>query len=289
VKFFCKRQPKIFLDACVLKASVDTISLFRKEKRRFNWAGREVEVDAHRPVYFNQNAAHLGKNDTRFIDTIDLRWIAAWARDDKVRLVTHYETWFEFLSLPRTLGDGPVFWGAPIDHLHGVAPVERAITSGENRERRHRFFCRIEDRRFLEIQKAVGAFQGESAPRNVNRLADAYHLWCAEHAAADFFLTIDDRLINSLANSKKFANSVVAITPSQQVRKLLVRRPAWIWSAAKEKVRLDRSGRDLYAVYQDGTADLIQKLRDDGVPIGEVSKEYSDPPSAHSPTHKTPS
>lgn len=56
----------------------------------------------------------------------------------------------------------------------------------------HNFLDGLQHKRFVQIAKQVGAFQGTY--KNYNQLADAYFLWCAELNNADYFLTLDFNL-----------------------------------------------------------------------------------------------
>jgi hypothetical protein len=60
----------------------------------------------------------------------------------------------------------------------------------------------INDKRFIELQRACGAFQGHIKPPNHNQLLDAFHIWCAEFAGCSYFLTLDFKLMRVLSKSK---------------------------------------------------------------------------------------
>ncbi len=50
---------------------------------------------------------------------------------------------------------------------------------------------------------------------------DAYHLWCAECAGMNYFLTMDYRLQKVVSQSKKVETPVVIKTPNQLLREVL--------------------------------------------------------------------
>lgn len=72
------------------------------------------------------------------------------------------------------------------------------------------FLSRIRHPRFQSLAKYAGALQ--SRRLNVNQLADAYFLWCAEENEADYFLTLDFRLVRSLSTAKSLSYKPRVVT-----------------------------------------------------------------------------
>jgi hypothetical protein len=68
--------------------------------------------------------------------------------------------------------------------------------------------CKI--RRFVEIKSTLGN----------NKDADAYHIYSAEKAEMDYFLTMDKRLVNSARNQRVIKFIVEILYPSELVQKL---------------------------------------------------------------------
>jgi len=77
------------------------------------------------------------------------------------------------------------------------------------------FLSSLKDKRFLELQRITGAYQGIGKV-NRNQLLDAFHLSCAEHNGCDFFLSLDFKLAKIIekANDKRV---VPVVRPSQLV------------------------------------------------------------------------
>ena len=70
--------------------------------------------------------------------------------------------------------------------------------------------------RFIHLRKTLGDAQ----------LADAFHLWTAEKAGLDVFLTMDKKFLNNVRNrSERIASTVSVMAPKQMCEKL--RRPAY--------------------------------------------------------------
>jgi hypothetical protein len=248
--------PSVFLDTNVLKASVDTRLLLVPEPQKIDWGGREFEVDVHRPVYVNQNIKYLAQgNRNRFEDTVALRFIAALAKEAKIRLLMHQEVLFELMGLPRVAG-GPTFYDAPIQNVDGPFQYGRTVVDGTGRDHQYEFLCGVKHARFTELQRACGAYQGADRPLQRNQLLDAFHVLCAESAAATYFLTLDDKLIRVLMSGSPRKTSVTLITPKQLLVTLACHHPRWLWSIWRERRRLLKSGRNLAAVTQDASREF---------------------------------
>lgn len=253
-----KNPPSIFLDTNVLKASVDTRLVFIPESKAVNWGGRDFDVDVHRPVFVNQNTKYLTQGNTeRFEDTVALRFIAALAKENKIRLISHQEVSIELMGLPRATG-GNTFYGAPINNVAGPFQYDRVVIDGTGRDYQYEFLSTVKHDRFSELQRVCGAYQGAGKPLNRNQLLDAFHILCAESASASYFLTIDDKLIRVLTNQPRRQSSVMPITPKRLLVTLLCSRPTWFWSIWRERKRIAKSGRKLRAVAQDASDDFFR-------------------------------
>lgn len=84
------------------------------------------------------------------------------------------------------------------------------------------FLRSLDHERFVKLQKIAGAYQGRR-PVNRNRLLDAFHLWCAEHNGADYFLSLDLKLARLIERSKS-KPTVPVVRPSQLLAAVLPRR-----------------------------------------------------------------
>ena len=93
--------------------------------------------------------------------------------------------------------------------LYGRVMLSYDDRPGEAHARQKAFFESIRYPRFLEILDRIGG----------NKHADAYHLWTAEHNRVDFFLTTDQKLINSVRGSRVDIN-VEVVAPSELLKEL---------------------------------------------------------------------
>ena len=60
-------------------------------------------------------------------------------------------------------------------------------------------------------------YQGKNRP-NPNQLKDAFHIWCAESAGANYFLTGDFKLIDLVSRQKKCSLKTNVVKPSELIR-----------------------------------------------------------------------
>ena len=92
-------------------------------------------------------------------------------------------------------------------------PVVRSIAvgagtnTGITEEEQMDFFRSIQHPRFLQIRKAVGDAHVD----------DAFHLWSAEHAGLDAFLTLDARFKKVVFNKRKQILSAVAVVHPKEL------------------------------------------------------------------------
>jgi hypothetical protein len=250
-------SPAIFLETTVLKASVDTQLVLVPQIETVRWGDRDVTIDLHHPVYLNQNIKFLrqGRRE-RFEDTIALRFIAALAKEKKIKLLSHEEVYIELMGLPRVFGSGPLFYGAPIHKIHGPIEYRRIVFDGTRRDYQYEFLSRVRDPRYLELQKLCGAYQGDNRPPHRNQLIDAFHLFCAEFSKADYLLTLDDRLSYAISNDKSRKVSVIPITPKRLLATLASKHPMLLWPILKERWRILRSKRKLNMEAQDASREF---------------------------------
>jgi len=67
-------------------------------------------------------------------------------------------------------------------------------------------------KRMAEIYRATGAD---------GKKADAYHIWTAEAAGVDFFISLDKKLINSIRHQKRITIKTEVLYPAEVVSRLV--------------------------------------------------------------------
>lgn len=232
--------PHIFLDTTALKYAVDERLVLAPEETIVHWGNHEVRSVVYKPQFQFPNGKLLQDGNVRqFRETLLLPCLASFAKKEFIKFLCHPEVECELLWLPRTADPRGRFYGAPIERASDPFPYRRILVDASGKiDHQYEFLARIKERRFLELQRATGAFQGNDRPFNRNQLLDAWHLYCAEHVRADFFLTLDIRLQRVTRTSKRYAPRVEIVTPEALVRTLVTARPRLLWSFLREATLL---------------------------------------------------
>lgn len=243
----CRGMTRVFVDTSALKAAHDSQLLFLPRRQILDWGHTKTEVTVHDLVYHNQNVRLREKgNESAFRNRTANRFVARLAAERKIQLVVSDEVCFEAMGVPR------------VDFTYFNAPLGRAISpamhagmtiDGSGVGHLHNALCGIRDKRFVELQKLAGAYQGADVRPQRNQLLDAYHIWTGEVAGADYLLTHDEKLVRMWKSSRR-AGSCQPIDAEPLIRQLLTRNPSFIWVILKEARHIRRSGRRLGARFQ---------------------------------------
>ena len=110
------------------------------------------------------------------------------------------------------------------------SPVTRTIifggfkSIGVTEEEQMEFFRSIQNPRFLEIANAVGE----------KHIDDAYHLWTAEEAGLDAFLTMDRKFWSITNQTRRITVSRVPVLTPKQLCQQMQLEPTDIEKLAEE-------------------------------------------------------
>jgi hypothetical protein len=110
------------------------------------------------------------------------------------------------------------------------SPIQRSILFGPTRsigvtkEEQMKFFGYVKHPRFLQIRKATGEAH----------IDDAYHLWTAEEAKLDAFLTMDRRFWAVAIQKSKIINSAILVTIPKDLSRHLGLQPIEVEDLAAE-------------------------------------------------------
>lgn len=237
----------VFIDTNILKFSAVKKHVFRPRKETINWGGIEQEIVVHDMV--TTNDLHKIKNETQKRDAVLLGMLAYAGTSGQLKFHTHLEVELETWGLPGMASASGRFFGCTInDVADPVAPQSRIIAGGLKKPREYvlDFLCGIKHPRYVELTKMTGAFQGKDKPLNLNQARDAYHIWCAECANMNYFLTMDYKL-QKVVGAAKIKTSVTIKTPAQLLREVvpkfgLVGAIKFLWNGykfAKPRVGFD--------------------------------------------------
>lgn len=208
---------RVYLDTSALKLSVQAIEGFTPVDEVVNWGGRELTVTVHKPAVAYPiegiDNAEL-KSEARLLPRI-----ADLAHKGSIELVVQNETLVELWGLPRTAGKP--FFGAPLKKIPAPFEYGRVVFAAfEDAETlQYDFLAGIKDARFIELQKACGAYQGAVPPPR-NQLLDAFHVWCAEASRSKYFLTCDMSLVRYVGKQKQHVPAVRVVLPSHLLAEL---------------------------------------------------------------------
>jgi len=205
--------PRVYLDTSVLKFSATRLPRLLPRNQRINWGGRVHEITVYESVYINPNLSI--KNPDLKAEAELLPKLAESGKLGQVSFVIQTETLVESWGLPKMDSTTGRFYGAPYQTVEAPIEYGRVVFGGPSdfKVLQFDFLVKLKSRRFLELQRFTGAYQGDRG-QNRNQLLDAFHLWCAEYNRCDYFLTLDFKLIRML-RSRESAVRVRVVRPSE--------------------------------------------------------------------------
>lgn len=211
--------PRVYIDTCILKHSSIALRRLRPRQKRVAWGDKVHTVTVHDLVTFNPNDRITDRNLKVEVDLLSL--LAEAGKLGEVKYVIQSETRFESWGLRNMDSVTDKFYGVPLEEEDPPIYYERCVLGflvPDPKQAQFDFLTRIQDRRFLQLQRMTGAYQGKK-PLVRRQLLDAWHLWCAEHNSCEYFLTTDFALIRTIANNKAKPN-VSLVKPSELIAAL---------------------------------------------------------------------
>lgn len=212
------KPTQVYIDANILKFSVHHRSVYRGRPQRVQWGNFDKVLTVYELIETDE-IAKLDLNQRNEAKT--LRLIADAARAGKIYFKMNSETLIETWGLPKLDSIEGRFFGAEIELVPTPLRSSRIIATGKPNSMRilqYDFVSRITHPRFLELQKAAGAYQGEKGLQR-NQLLDAFHLWCAEYNRCQYFLTMDKKLARIVERAKR-APAFEIVSPIELADKL---------------------------------------------------------------------
>ena len=207
-------MPLVYFDANILKFSETKLRRFKPRQKIVTWGDMIITSEVNDIVYLNPNDS-IKNNEKLKTEARLLGDIAQLAKDKRISLVIQSETLLESWGLPNLDSQSGKFYGAPYKLVEAPVKYGRVIVGDSDPiEDQFRFISSITNKRFVDLQKATGAYQGEK-PLNRNQLLDAWHLWCAEYNKCDYFLTLDIKLNRVVTKSKSWPGEVKIVLPSE--------------------------------------------------------------------------
>jgi predicted nucleic acid-binding protein len=208
-------MPKVYIDTNIFKFSATELRRFvAKEVEPLQWG--DITIDS--PVYdiVSVNPNDKIPNEALKLEASLLQNVAEAAKHNIIDLVIHHETLLESWGIPNMDSQSGKFYGAPYEIIEGPIRYSRVVLGHniDSDKAQYEFLRGIRHKRFIDIHKATGAYQGEKKV-NKNQLIDAWNIWCAEHSQCQFLLTMDLKLIRMIKANKKWESTVSIVTPSK--------------------------------------------------------------------------
>lgn len=194
----------VFLDANIFQNSAPRRPGTRT--KTVNWGGEKHEV--------KEPAARPARPTGWLKEEVELLpKVFRLARKNRLQLFSSIEAKGEQAS--HYVNELSEIFGSPLAELdvrHAPYPIDAGfIAFGRGRpEDPEAFLDQFQDERLAEIRNAVGQDKG----------LDPLHLYTAESAGIDYFLTLDNTLLNSIRNPKPFPLGTKPVTPSELLEDL---------------------------------------------------------------------
>ena len=209
---------KVYIDTNILKFSATQLPRYVPRIQKINWGGQEHEVTVNDLVYVNPNDSI--ENPALKTETELLPVLAEAGKAGVINYVIQVEALFESWGIPKMRSETGTFYDAPYEYVDAPVQYSRVLVGAgfDAKEMQFKFLSSLKDKRFIELQKLTGAYQG-AGKMNRNQLLDAFHLWCAEHNHCDYFLTLDFKLAKVAGKQKdRFRTEIVK--PSELIRRM---------------------------------------------------------------------
>lgn len=214
---------KVFIDTNVIKFSATKqLEFIPVNKPTRKCYGKITGYQVATVGYVNPNDYLRDKSEIKKEAEL-LPNIADLAKNEHLELFEDTEMMVESMGLPKIGSASGRLYNAPIKRANPPLYYSRTIIGpnymGSPDELTLNFLKGITDKRFIEIQKVTGAYQGKDN-YNLNQLIDAFLIWSAEHNQCDYFLTLDFKLIKMVKNDNKKRVNIKMVRPSKLLQSL---------------------------------------------------------------------
>lgn len=193
--------PKVYVDTNVFKFAATELPRTRRVFKGVNWGGVTQLAEVHQPITVNPNERIEPGSELR-AEVQLLPKVAQLARDGVIVLAISSETTIELSGIPNLDSMTGELYNAPRILVQPPIRYGRVVFGGTEdfTDLQLNFIEALKDKRLLELRRTCGADQG--AKVNRNQLLDAFHLWCAEFNACEYFLSLDFKLARVIGRAK---------------------------------------------------------------------------------------
>mgnify|MGYP000305086606 FL=1 len=208
---------RVFVDSNIFKYAASQLPRYKPQLQTKNWGGSKFEETVYDSVIVNPND-NVTNNPILRKEIELIPELVALQKNGNIEFFETIESKIETWGLPNMDSETGRLYGAKISTIEPPPEGSRSIVFGASVgivAEQYEFLRKIESKRFSEIQKTTGAFQGKNPP-NRNQLLDAFHLWCAENSGCDVFLTGEaKKLRDSMQRKKMFIYKTKVLLPSE--------------------------------------------------------------------------
>jgi len=215
---------RVFLDTTVVRNSQQKRVVWDEEPQLINWGGREFEVPVFTPHELTPNEKFKNQGNLKaYRDAKRIQYIEKIARLKLIKLLWHFELHWEFISR-RKMSKGTPSICQYIEAANSPLLYGRTVASAfSNEDHQFEFLKKLTHPRYDEWKAAANVISGSK--REKNQLLDAFHLWTAEHNWCDYFVTMDYKLIETVAQSS-IKSSLVLVCPTEFILGVIPVLPA---------------------------------------------------------------
>lgn len=153
---------RIFLDSSALKMAVQRRIIGRRRSKTLDWGDRKTVAEIVQFITVNPtaNCHPRQRREARRLPII--AWLSLQGQVD---LLTHAETLWEFFGLPRTDDSCGRFFGATVGSVESPFHCSRVLAGGgapSSKDLQANLFANIAHKRFEQLKRATGAYQGNN-------------------------------------------------------------------------------------------------------------------------------
>jgi len=206
----------IYIDANVFKFSATKLLRLFPREQTVNWGHTQSVHKYYEMGYLNPNDQIKDADLKKEAEL--LKPISEYIKKGSIKAVSNIETIFETFSIPNMGSEEGSLYGSEIMPCPCPVTYQRILVGGKKsaKELQFDFISKLKNPRFLEIQKVVGAYQGQGKIQ-MNQMLDAFALWCAEHNGCSGFLTLDFKLARVVRSDPKARIKIPIMRPSELI------------------------------------------------------------------------
>lgn len=156
---------KVFVDTNIYKYAATQLPRLRPRQTTLNWGGKEFETTVHDFVTVNPNL-NINRETWLRREVELIPEIIALQKAENIEFCETSESMLEKWSIPNMDSKSGQLFGANITYIEAPIKYSRMLVGWnfDALDEQYNFLSRINHKRFAEIQRATGAYQGKNPP-----------------------------------------------------------------------------------------------------------------------------